>query len=571
MTDKKIIFLIFAIGFVLRIVGINFGLPFAYHDDEPIIVNYALAYASGDFNPHVFNISPFLSYILFFIYGAFFVIGRLFGAFHQIKDFAYLYLNDPTFFYLIGRVAYGLLCGSASIVALYVLGKKCFDKSTGLLAAFFLAVNFLHVRDSHYIYFDIPLTLCVIIFFIKAIDFFKPVRLKNYIALSLLLGLAISVKNTGSFLVFPFMAVVIYNFFISREVSLRIKFTRILVCPVVVGSAFFAGNPFAFLDFKAFFRSGLHLPVEVPPPFHHLLVSLFGGCGMAMVLLGLVSMAVILVTRKNKRALIIILFTIIYYSALHRSSQPGERLVMPLVPFILLFAAWLFVLLARSLRKYKIIYVVIPALLAVLIFPSLIRIYYANKLFLRQDTRTQAYHWIKANIVKNSRIALDATQSCFPRLEKNKEQFKEREKYISVTSFRKPQGADQMKARFMRDNPYYPAITYYLFYLRDEATVGKKGFLTIYPDIPIAFNSLGLRDIQYVVLSQIIFKPKYANFMEELKRSYRLIKVFSPYRRSIQRKKPIEFAPIPAAAFTLEELRDRISYGPYIEIYERIQ
>ena len=61
--------LIISVAFLVRLTGINFGLPFAYHDDEPIIVNYALAYGTGDFNPHVFKMSPFLSYLLFFLYG----------------------------------------------------------------------------------------------------------------------------------------------------------------------------------------------------------------------------------------------------------------------------------------------------------------------------------------------------------------------------------------------------------------------------------------------------------------------------------------------------------------------
>src|SRR3989344_5891622 len=50
-------------GFKLRIWGLNFGLPYQFHQDEPIVVNHALAYGAGDLNPHFFIIPPLASYI----------------------------------------------------------------------------------------------------------------------------------------------------------------------------------------------------------------------------------------------------------------------------------------------------------------------------------------------------------------------------------------------------------------------------------------------------------------------------------------------------------------------------
>ena len=64
--------LIIILGFASRIIGIDFGLPFLYHNDEPIVVNYALAYGRGDFNPHFFYVPPFLSYLLFSEYLVYF-------------------------------------------------------------------------------------------------------------------------------------------------------------------------------------------------------------------------------------------------------------------------------------------------------------------------------------------------------------------------------------------------------------------------------------------------------------------------------------------------------------------
>ena len=49
---------ILALAFLLRLVGVQFGLPHLYHADEPIVVNHAVAYGAGDFNPHFFKIPP---------------------------------------------------------------------------------------------------------------------------------------------------------------------------------------------------------------------------------------------------------------------------------------------------------------------------------------------------------------------------------------------------------------------------------------------------------------------------------------------------------------------------------
>ena len=66
-NQRLLLFSILALAFLVRIVGIQFGLPNLYHADEPIIVNHAMAYGTGDFNPHFFKIPPLVSYLLFVV------------------------------------------------------------------------------------------------------------------------------------------------------------------------------------------------------------------------------------------------------------------------------------------------------------------------------------------------------------------------------------------------------------------------------------------------------------------------------------------------------------------------
>src|SRR3989338_379142 len=86
---------ILILGFLVRVVGINFGLPDLYHADEPIIVNHAAAYGTGDLNPHFFKIPPLVSYLVAVAYGVYFLIARALGWIADVHDFQILFLTDP--------------------------------------------------------------------------------------------------------------------------------------------------------------------------------------------------------------------------------------------------------------------------------------------------------------------------------------------------------------------------------------------------------------------------------------------------------------------------------------------
>lgn len=553
---------IIAGAFTVRVIGIGFGLPFAYHDDETLLVNYALAYGIGDFNPHAFNFAPLLTYILFFVYGLFFMLGSFFGIFHSLKDFAYSYLNDPTPFYVIGRSLYGLICGTLSVPLLYLLGKKYFNRSIGLLAAFFLAFNYLHVRDSHYLYFDIPMTFCIIFFFLKAYDFFAPAKSRDYIQLGALLGLVISVKYQGIYLLIPFCIIVFYNLYLSNNIRLHIKIRNLLLCGVVSGIVIFISNPFLFLNLPAFFKTVSGFPYIPVPPLYHLKVSLINGCGLIMLIAGILGLVLSFI--KRDKGIFIAIYIICYYFFIIKLGQPGERLALPLVPFILLFAA-VFVISALNSIKAVVPRVIILVLAAILLtYPSLVRVYYSDLLFLKEDTRTQAYKWIKDNIKPGAKIALDAVSSGFPRLEKDKEQIKELVRYFGSTSFDKPENADQAKLEFMLNNPDYPSNAYYIFYLRGLL---KRGFLSIYPCINVQYKEILGNGIEYVVLSKILTEKEYAGFVKDVEGDAICLKTFSPYKEGVSRFESREYSTVPAAAFSEKELIDRKSYGPYIKIY----
>ena len=71
--DQALIVLVMALAAWLRLRGITFGLPAVYNPDEVAIMSRALAFASGDLNPHNFLYPTLYFYLLFGWIGMYFV------------------------------------------------------------------------------------------------------------------------------------------------------------------------------------------------------------------------------------------------------------------------------------------------------------------------------------------------------------------------------------------------------------------------------------------------------------------------------------------------------------------
>jgi hypothetical protein len=104
-----------------------------------------------------------------------------------------------------------------------------------------------------------------------------------------------------------------------------------------------------------------------------------------------------------------------------------------------------------------------------------------------------------------------------------------------------------------------------LFYLKEEP---DAGFSSTQPGIPIEYSSIKAKDIEYIVLSNILIQEGYAKFIGDIEKRSVLLKTFSPYKKGVERISPNEKSSIPAAGFMLQELKDRKSYGPVIRIYK---
>ena len=143
-------------------MGLRYGLPAVYNPDEVAIMSRALAFAKGDLNPHNFLYPTFYFYALFAWEGLAAVWSVVTGAAASLRRFQQEFFVDPTRVFVAGRLLTAL-CGTATVAATFVLGRRIAGPVAGLTAAIFLAIAPLHVRDSHYVKHDVPVTLLIVL------------------------------------------------------------------------------------------------------------------------------------------------------------------------------------------------------------------------------------------------------------------------------------------------------------------------------------------------------------------------------------------------------------------------
>ena len=82
---------ILVVAAAARLWGVAHDLPFVYYYDETHLMNRAVGFGKGDLNPHWFHKPALYMYVLFALFGAYFVLGRLTGRFASVDAFAVHY------------------------------------------------------------------------------------------------------------------------------------------------------------------------------------------------------------------------------------------------------------------------------------------------------------------------------------------------------------------------------------------------------------------------------------------------------------------------------------------------
>lgn len=202
------IYFILLFGFILRFRGMDFGLPYLYNPDEPTFVNPPInMLVTGDLNPHWFgHPGSFIMYLLLPLFFIYFIFGLLFGYIHNLSEFRQFFTDDPTIFFLSGRLLM-IFFAIITLYLVYLVAKNLFNKPVGLLASFLLAISPLHIGNSRLVRTDITATMLIMLSLYFLLKFFNQQNknTKLLIFSSLFAGFSIATKYTSGIIIFPIL------------------------------------------------------------------------------------------------------------------------------------------------------------------------------------------------------------------------------------------------------------------------------------------------------------------------------------------------------------------------------
>jgi hypothetical protein len=454
LLQKKLqifyLIIIIIIGLSFRLYGLNWDQGHHLHPDERAIVMFTSPlhfpstieeFFSSDspLNPNFFAYGSFPIYLL--------KLSSLIASQFDMSFAFYSHVN------LVGRLL-SVIFEIATIVLIFLIGKKIFSKKAGVLASFFYSISVLPIQISHFYIVDVPLTFFLLFILYQIICFYQNPTKKRALAIGVLLGFSLATK-TSSLLIFTSIATALiadfFLIFIKNPHKAHVWFPHIspfLRKLLFQGSimVFFAIivfailEPYAIIDFKEFYRQTLAqsqmtkdaftFPYTLQyvgkiPYFYELKNIFLWGMGPILATVSFLGIiyGVILVIKKQKKEkwaqeLILLIFFFTYFLIVGKFAVGWMRYMLPLYPIFCLFGGLLIsqflnTMVSKSPHRFLILNFKFLILLALLVWPlSFINIYSQS------NTRAEASEWIYNNIPAGSTIAREHWDDGLP-IERN--------------------------------------------------------------------------------------------------------------------------------------------------------
>jgi Dolichyl-phosphate-mannose-protein mannosyltransferase len=403
-------------GLLLRLYGINFGLPYLYDPDEPLFVSRAMEIlAHRDLNPHWFGVPATTTiYMLSALYATIFGVGFGLGIFAGPEDFKALYLQNPTVFYLSGRTMIAAF-GVTTILLTYMIGRRLFNRATGLLAAAFLALCPLHVGLSQLIRSDIQMSFLTLVVFWFCLDILHRQTWSSSVLAGFFAGVGAATK---------YPAVMVALIIVLAHIWSGSRHWPSLAKLLVAGGAsvvgVFVASPFLFLDFGtvlanvAFEARPTHLGATGEGAILNLIWYLRGPLVEALstggLILGGIGIVLGAVSMQRERWLLIA-FPVSFIAFIASLNLRWGRWTVPVIPFLCLLAAHAFYRIAAYIggRWDTRLGVAAGLLLASSVAaPLLTADIVRGRELSGTDTRTRAREWMMEHVPTGSRVLLEA-------------------------------------------------------------------------------------------------------------------------------------------------------------------
>lgn len=349
---RRLLFpLVLLIALLVRIWGIGFGLPYANaRPDETEVAGPAVGFLSGDLRPPFFQWPTLFPYSVALVYVATHTLSRPFTGYQTLNEFAESRRQNVAPF-LYGSRLLSAALGILTVWWVAAICRRIFDDTVAIVAALFLALSFLHARDSHFGVTDVPMTALVVLAVLAILRWRDTGRLAHAATAGVAAGLASSTKYNGLGVVVPFGVALAQRAFETWPGRSAISRTALaaVIFGAALSAAFFATSPYILIDWTRFlehvsgvqraFASG-HGMTLGQGWWYYARVVLPAAVGWPIVLAGATGTVILLIGHFRPVA-VVLAFPIAYYLFAGRGLTVFARYILPVVPFLCISAAWL--------------------------------------------------------------------------------------------------------------------------------------------------------------------------------------------------------------------------------------
>ncbi|HTL01135.1 MAG TPA: glycosyltransferase family 39 protein [Vicinamibacterales bacterium] len=398
----------------VRFWGLAFGLPHTNtRPDEYFIIDVAQSFVRGNFLPKFYDYPWLLMWIVAGLYLLYYSLGRLTGAFQSVAQFLASWKFQWTPFFLIPR-GLSAVMGTVTVLVVFRLARRAWGDVTGLVAALFMALAFIHVRDSHFGTTDITMT-CLLIWSVSfLIDGHVSKRRRDFAIGGILGGLAAATKYNAALLIVPLVTSYLLNIFehAPEERRQAMRDPRLFVYGLPFLAAFAVGVPFLLFDLPGF-RSEMELlrqSMELGSGgldlgagwMHHLDFSLRYGLGLPLLAAALAG-TVVTLWFEPRLGLLLFTFPISYFIVAGSVRNLFFRYVIPMVPFLCIAAARL---VTRFVKRDALVAVVA----ALLVLPSAVSSIRFDRIVSQTDNRVVVARWFDEHVPAGDSVLLTGSR-----------------------------------------------------------------------------------------------------------------------------------------------------------------
>lgn len=444
-----ILFFILVYAIFIRLLGASPGYP-TIHQDEPTLTEATRKLIlEHNFKPDNYYYGSLLP-ILYAIMDIVFFIPILFLTFPFthfdeiitggfLEFFHYFYrelsrnasISDVSHNYFPYWTRYDTaFLSSFTVIPIYFLGKKLFNKETGLVAAFLTAINYRHVLSSNFALADAPAALFASLSILLSVMCLEKPTMKRYIYAGIGLGCAFSVK----YFIYIIPAFIICHCIASWKHTrgawymklLGIVFQKSIYLTIVVSVlTFVCINPFLFLDKKTassqLAYNAMRYRLDFPTlqskfryPFNTLIFpdkvnvtfNYLFHYGLGEILTITIVTGIIIGLFLYPPGVFLLLSVVLPYLIIFMGiSGAPVRNYSSIIPLLLLFPSLLIASLTKIIPKKNIAYVLIIGLTICIGFQSFRDSFFSSYYYSQQSNYSRFINWTNTHMQTPTTIA----------------------------------------------------------------------------------------------------------------------------------------------------------------------